>query len=462
MRITATTAATLSLLMASAAAAPIVRRPFPTLAVRGGAAAVKKTATAAPTTPLVRPAKKPDTTTTTGGTATIPTEVFNLVKAILGVGVLSLPAGVAAFGNSAAAAPPAVALIAVMGLLSANGFSTMGRVCCYTGATSYTDAWSRTVGTKTRWIPAASTTLKTSMACLAYSMVLADTVCSIAGSTQRTPMLLALTGVVLLPLCWLKDLASLAPFSLLGVVGMAGTGLAMTKRYWDGSYQVNAATSSSSSSSLLQSVSANLQPKFGTDTWKSVLHPNSLILVCMLSTAYMAHFNAPKVGSVAFARFIFAVLLLPFSHSHKHTHFFCLYTHTKFYNELQNNTMTRFNTVVAISFLFSIIIMAGITASGFLTFGSACSGLVLNNYSPKDVLMGASRVAVAISLVFSYPLAFQGCRDGLLDLFQVPDAQRRKNSFLNLVTVGLLSVITLMAATLTDVSFVLAFGGGTK
>ena len=45
---------------------------------------------------------------------------------------------------------------------------------------------------------------------------------------------------------------------------------------------------------------------------------------------------------------------------------------------------------------------------GFLTFGKACDGLVLNNYGSTDVLMGLSRVAVAVSLVFSYPLAFTG------------------------------------------------------
>jgi hypothetical protein len=46
-------------------------------------------------------------------------------------------------------------------------------------------------------------------------------------------------------------------------------------------------------------------------------------------------------------------------------------------------------------------------AIGFLTFGQGASGLVLNNYAPRDALIQASRVAVAASLVFSYPLAFQ-------------------------------------------------------
>lgn len=103
--------------------------------------------------------------------------------------------------------------------------------------------------------------------------------------------------------------------------------------------------------------------------------------------------------------------------------------------------------------------MGAITAVGFLTFGSACSGLVLNNYASKDVLIQASRIAVAVALVFSFPLAFQGFRDGALDLLQVP-AEKRSNPMLNTVTVVLLGVITAAAATLKDVSFVLAFGGG--
>jgi sodium-coupled neutral amino acid transporter 11 len=38
---------------------------------------------------------------------------------------------------------------------------------------------------------------------------------------------------------------------------------------------------------------------------------------------------------------------------------------------------------------------------GFSTFGGACNGFILNNYSTKDSLMGFSRVAVAFALVFT-------------------------------------------------------------
>jgi len=363
-------------------------------------------------------AAAPAAVTTEG--ASIPNEVFNLVKGIVGVGVLSLPAGVAAFGSAPSAFIPAGILIAVIGVLSGYGFALIGKVCAYTGAKSYREAWSKTVGEGTSWIPAWSVTLKTFMACLAFSMVLADTFSSLL-ETSRNPTLLVVTGLVLLPLCLLKNLKSLAPFSLLGVMGMAYTAVAMTVRMFDGSYTMGGETEGK----FIEQIASSLRPKFGNMGAESVLSPNALILVCMLSTAYMAHFNAPK-----------------------------------FYLELKDNTLPRFNSVVSYGFGISIFLMGFITMVGFLTFGKACDGLVLNNYAGSDILMGLSRIAVAVSLVFSYPLAFTGCRDGFLDLAKIP-AEKRSSGTMNIVTIALLGFITFCACSLTDVSFVLAFGGAT-
>ena len=214
--------------------------------------------------------------------ASIPNEVFNLVKGIVGVGVLSLPAGVAAFGSAPSAFIPAGILIAIIGILSGFGFALIGKVCAYTGAKSYREAWSRTVGEKTSWIPAWSATCKTFMACLAYSMVLGDTFSSLL-ETGRNGTLLSVTLLVLTPLCLMKDLKSLAPFSLLGVMGMTYTALAMTVRWLDGSYSMIGGEAGP----LAAEVAKHLRPRFGNLGVSSVLSPNALILVCMLSTAYM-------------------------------------------------------------------------------------------------------------------------------------------------------------------------------
>lgn len=81
----------------------------------------------------------------------------------------------------------------------------------------------------------------------------------------------------------MKDLKSLAPFSLLGVLGMVFTAAAMTFRLLDGSYAI----AEEGTGKLVAEVASHLRPRFGNLGAKSVLSPNALILVCMLSTAYM-------------------------------------------------------------------------------------------------------------------------------------------------------------------------------
>lgn len=355
-----------------------------------------------------------------GGTATIPNEIFNLVKSIIGAGVLSLPAGIAAFGNAPTALIPAIILIAMMGIISAYTFSMIARVCSYTGATSYADAWDKTRGKRTAWIIAASSALDCFAGNLTYSMVLADTfkdlLVAIGITTTRSTALLSLTSVVLLPLCLVKNLSSLAPFSLLGIMGMAYTSIAIGIRFFDGSYAEPAGK-------FLVDLAPNMQPFYGSMGAMGAMNPKSLIFICMLSTAYIAHFNAPK-----------------------------------FYNELKNNTMKRFNTVVTSSFGISVAVYAIVSAMGFLTFGGATAPLILNNYSTNDVLVSLSRFAVALSLVFSYPLLFVGTRDGLLDLIRVPES-KRTNAFLNKLSVGLLAILTGLALNITDLTFVASMSG---
>lgn len=359
---------------------------------------------------------------TSGGTASMSNEIFNLVKNIVGAGVLSLPAGIATFGNAPSAVLPAAALIAIIGGISGYCFSLIGRVCSYTGAKSYREAWAESIGPKTSWIAAGTCTFKTAMANLCYSMILADTfkaLLATAGYTvSRSNTLFGITGIVLLPLCLMKNLSSLAPFSLLGIIGMVFTAGAMGVRLLSGAYKAPGGK-------FLPELAANLQPSFGTNGAAAVFNPSSFILICMLSTAYMSHFNAPK-----------------------------------FYLELKDNTIKRYNTVVGTSFAVSISIFIAVAALGFLTFGANSNGLILNNYANTDMLMSASRIAVAISIVFSYPLAFVGLRDGLLDLANKP-LEERSNDLLNKLTVGILAVITAAALKVKDLSFVLAFSGAT-
>jgi len=346
-----------------------------------------------------------------GGTATIPTEVFNLVKSIVGAGVLSLPYGVAAFSSHPSALLPAVTLVTVAGTLSAWTFGWIGRACQATNTESYSDACQVLVPSQLfAKLVAFSCFFDCFVGNLSYSMILADTVQQLAAGLggivlSRNQALLGVTGVTLLPLCLLKNLSSLAPFSLVGIAGMVYTTAAMAVRYFGKAYTPTGMFAAQAGT-------------FGTAT-TSVLSPKLLILACMLSNAYIAHFNAPT-----------------------------------FLKELKNNTQQRFHQVIGYSFGASVLLYAAVTALGFLTFGAASNGLILNNYATTDGIMSASRLAVAVSVTASYPLIFVGCRDGLRDLFNV-------NTSSNLWTFGLLGVVTVLASVLRDLGLVAAVGGAT-
>lgn len=87
--------------------------------------------------------------------------------------------------------------------------------------------------------------------------------------------------------------------------------------------------------------------------------------------------------------------------------------------------------------------------------------MILNNYSTQDIVASLSRIAVAISITFSYPLIFVGCRDGIMDLFNVKAEKRNNAAFLNQITLAILGIVTVMASQLTDLGLVASIGGAT-
>jgi amino acid permease len=372
-----------------------------------------------------------DTTQNNGGSASIPNLVTSLVKSIVGAGVLALPASIAGMAETGQASAsllfPAALVVLLMGGINAYFFGLIGRVCSMTRATSFQDAWDKTVGAEDGGstpgnvsVVAVIITLKTVLSCLAFSIILADSFQSIAiasglQETTRGQALFSVTGLLLLPLCTLiKDLNTLAPFSFLGLVGVGTTIVSMIVRCIDGSYGSGGAFASPTTISLAPSSFPILNfNAFG-----------ALVLACTLATAFVAHYNAPR-----------------------------------FHVELENNTVERFDKVVGWSYMISGIMFMIVAAAGFLTFGSASSGFILNSYSPFDPLITISRVALAFSIALTYPLPFFGLRDGALDLLQIPQ-EKRSGNVTTLLSVGMLSGVTVAAYFVRDLALVLSVGGG--
>ncbi|KAG7343231.1 transmembrane amino acid transporter [Nitzschia inconspicua] len=389
------------------------------------------------TTAHFRASASDDQTNKSGGTASVPNLVISLVKSIVGAGVLALPASIAGLGQIEASAGlllPATVILIAIGAINAYFFRLVGRVCRMTGATSYQDAWDKTVALENSNIESSSkssliaivVTLKTVLSCLAFSIILADSFQSIAVASgfqdaTRGQALMAVTTMILLPLCtFLKDLKALTPFSFLGLLGVGATIVSMIYRCFDGSYRDGGAFAlSTQTQPLLASTENNL---LSFDNFNAF---GGLVLACTLATAFVAHYNAPR-----------------------------------FYNELENNTEGRFDSVVSWSYMISGTIFMIVAASGFLTFGLASSGFILNSYSPFDPLITFSRVALAFSIALTYPLPFFGLRDGVLDILQIPQDQR-SDSYITILSIGLLLGVTLAAYFVKDVALVLSVGGGT-
>mmetsp|Transcript_29680 Transcript_29680/g.65776 ORF Transcript_29680/g.65776 Transcript_29680/m.65776 type:complete len:255 (-) Transcript_29680:150-914(-) len=187
----------------------------------------------------------------------------------------------------------------------------------------------------------------------------------------------------------------------------------MVIRYLDGSYVEGG--------QFFGAVSEALRPSFDARTTPG--SPLAIfVLISMISTAYVAHYNAPK-----------------------------------FFSELKEKTMTNYNKIVTMGFGASIALYFVVMWVGFLQFGGHCSGFILNNYATADKLATAARVAIGTGILCGYPLTFSALRDGVLDLARVKKADQR--GVLIPVTVVLLALLTVGALLLDNVGKVVSFSG---
>lgn len=326
---------------------------------------------------------------------------LNLVKNIMGSGVLSLAAGVAAFSNNPSAWFPAAALLVTpLGLLSGYSFFLWGKLCEETGSDSVGEAWATRIGSKSGALISLSCTLECFVGCVLYTMILGDACHLLLGGavpsflSSRSSSILLLSIFVLYPLSRVKNLAPLAKFSMIGTVGLVYTTFFVILRFFQGAYASDG-------------IFAGLG-KVGVLTTSSSPHLNinAMLLSSMLSTSYMAHFNAPS---------FYRQLRSPKTGSHPAAR------------------LQRFRAVVFAAFGCTILLNTLVMSFGYLTFGSAAQGNILDNYAVKDAMATFARVAVALSVLFGHPFQFVGYRDGVSQLIGRP--------------VGPMAQVVLLAAT---------------
>lgn len=237
---------------------------------------------------------------------------------------------------------------------------------------------------------------------------------------SRSSSLLLLTAGVLLPLCRMKSLASLAKFAALGVLSNVYICLFVVLRFFDSSYRSGGTFWSA----------APVAPKFAElsgSTWSTALTPSVTVLLSILGTAFLAHYNAAL-----------------------------------FYDQLApapgGDKAGRFQTVALLGFAAAGLTLSVVMIGGFLTFGASSSGLILNNYAATDPLAVCARAAIGLSIVTTYPMVFLSVREQFLAFLGKRGAALQSNRP-NLVTVGLLGFITALALSLNDLGKVAGFAG---
>ncbi|GMI42378.1 hypothetical protein TrCOL_g11585 [Triparma columacea] len=342
---------------------------------------------------------------------------FNLIKACVGSGVLSLSSGVAAFGDVPAAILPASILMSTLGVLSAYSFYIIGKMCSQTNSLTISEAWGKSVGEDSTWAISLACFLTPLGAALSYSIILADVFKALSATVginlPRPVSILSMSTFVLYPLCSLQSLASLAPFSILGVVGILVTAVFMAVRAFGGAYGVGGA--------MAATLAPAFTPSFG-NIGVNLVQPSSLILVSMAATAYLSHFNAPD-----------------------------------FYNQLKSPSPRRFKILTGMGFFATAVLSILMMSFGFLTFGSASSGIILNNYSTLDVGATVCRLLMGIAIIGTYPFVFSGMRSAFFQLIKKGKTVTSKET--KTATQLMLAGVTGLALVLKNAGFIVSFNG---
>jgi sodium-coupled neutral amino acid transporter 11 len=233
--------------------------------------------------------------------------------------------------------------------------------------------------------------------------------------------IIVLSAIVLLPLSLMRDLSSLAIGSVIGTAGTLYTALFIWLRKFDGSYAVGG--------KFHELIAESARPAFAAPTLaRPLINPSIFVLVSMLATAFLAHYNAPK-----------------------------------YYKELATPTdgsskQVAFNKVCAGAFGAASLLCLAIMAGGFLTFGGASQGLILNSYATADPLALLARLGICASIIFSYPLNFVGLRDGVLNMIGLSGSSGKASVHIT-STLVLLCIMNGLALKLKNLGLVVAVGG---
>ncbi|KAF4677075.1 Solute carrier 38 member [Perkinsus chesapeaki] len=295
--------------------------------------------------------------------------IANLMKNIIGAGLLALPRSFALTGNVLG-----TILILIFGIWSALTFSLVGYMGHNTGTSDFAQLWTVCFGKKSAWIVDLIMFLCTGCLCLGFSIIICDFLSEFNLSiglpwwacTRWFVGIIAL--IPILPLAYSKSLNSLGWVSILGLLATAYTFV----------YVV---------ADTIKFKADGGDANFGQPRSKITLL-TVLEAVSLFGTAYVCHYNAPK-----------------------------------FNVQLKNSTAKRFNEVSLVSFVGSGLVYAVFAWAGHDRFGDRVNGDVLTDYQGPSAGIGCMLMwlFMALCLICGYPVTYLSSQESLYRLgFHLP------------------------------------------
>jgi len=358
-----------------------------------------------------------------GGLSVLATAA-NIAADIVPAGMLPISMAVTLAMQSAppmVAHPLVVTLVAAFACVAQRTLVLIAEAVEWSGvAPSLAEVWSSSPvlgGPRTVWCIDVAVLMLCSGCCLFYLCFIGDLLSTAAAGMlpaasettrlrswlrRRSVHIVAMASSVLLPLCLLRDLSMLAPFSAVGVLACVFCAGFILWRSLDGSYKHGgrldralmeeaahrpphaAATEMGRARlRLLRRVfrrgRASGQPK---GPFAGLSAGRALPLINVISVAFVAHYNGAA-----------------------------------YYEAMHERSVARFAAASTVAFAGAAIVYSIAGVAGYACFGEAADTVVLNNYASRaDHVATAARLAMGVSLLASFPLMFAGLRTSALAL----------------------------------------------
>lgn len=352
--------------------------------------------------PLI-PKKKPAESTTVV-TSTVTATVINLLKNMVGAGLLNV-----CIAFKFASVLGGIVIMMYSAFVCTCGFLVIGFCCSKTGARSFRDLWRMSLGHSSEKIVDVVLFFHCFFSCVGYITMIGDF--SVKGASgllpgsilaeRREVSMILITATMIFPLCLYTSLDALKHTS---VIGLAITSFACAYIFYD-------VVVYAEDHEVAETLSSNMW-YMKADMFKTL---------ALFNGSFSAHYNAPA-----------------------------------YYSELKDKSFVNYTKVTLYAFGIATALFTAFGLAGFARFGDDVLGNVLKCYSPDDIYIQLSWFFMMVSTVFNFPHAFQRMRTSFNALFN-----KTAHSQFLITTIALLAGTLYVGIAFKDIAVIKMIKGAT-